>query len=214
MGARYRYYTCFTRHRYGKARGCDAERIPADALEEQLLALVVEKLRDTDFLERAVERASELADGERPRRLAQLKALERRVGERERVRERYLQAFERGTLSDTDCGTRLRAIGEEIAQIEAKRRMLEEEVTMAEPAALDEAALEELAALIEGGLPNSPPSERKHVLGEFIETIEVRGRDWIRPTLRLPTVRIVDGEVEPGGIEPPTSCMPCKRSPS
>jgi hypothetical protein len=34
--------------------------------------------------------------------------------------------------------------------------------------------------------------------------VDVRGRDWIRPRLRLPTVRIVRTEVGRGGIEPPT----------
>jgi site-specific DNA recombinase len=213
-GGRYRYYTCYTRHRYGKARGCDAERIPADALEEQLLALIVRKLGDTGFLERAVERASELADGERPRRISELQTLERTLGERERIRERYLLAFEHGTLSDLDCGTRLRALSEEITQLDARRRELELQIAAAAPTEIDATALEELASLLANGLPTSAPSERKHVLGQLVESIEIRGRDWIKPTLRLPAVRIVGGEVERTGIEPVTSGLQSRRSPS
>ena len=64
-----------------------------------------------------MERAAELADSERPRRLGELKALEHTLAEREQLRERYLSAFERGTLSDRDCGTRVRTLGEEIARL-------------------------------------------------------------------------------------------------
>ena len=199
---RYRYYTCYKRHRYGKSEGCEAERIPADALEEQLLTLIVRKLGDTGFLERAVARAAELADDERPRRLGELQTLQRTLGERGQVRERYLAAFERGALSDKDCGTRLRALSEEIAQLDARRKELEQQLAATAPAELDVNALEELASLLANGLPTSAPSERKHVLGQLVESIEIRGRDWIKPTLRLPAVRIVGEEVERTGIEP------------
>jgi site-specific DNA recombinase len=203
-GGRYRYYTCYKRHRYGKVRGCEAERIPADALEEQLLTLITRTLSDSGFLERAVERAAELADTERPRRLGELKALERTLKEREQVRERYLAAFERGTLSDRDCGARLRALGEEIAKLEARRSEFADQIAATPPAALDAGTLEELVSLLENGLPTNVPSERKHILGQLIESIEIRGRDWIKPTLRLPVVRIEDGEVGRAGIEPAT----------
>ena len=61
---------------------------------------------------------------------------------------------------------------------------------------LDGDALEELTSLLVSGMPESAPSERKHVLGQLIESIEIRGRYWIKPPLRLPVVRIVGGEVE------------------
>jgi hypothetical protein len=161
-----------------------------------------------------VERASELADGERPRRISELQTLERTLGERERIRERYLLAFEHGTLSDLDCGTRLRALSEEITQLDARRRELELQIAAAAPTEIDATALEELASLLANGLPTSAPSERKHVLGQLVESIEIRGRDWIKPTLRLPAVRIVGGEVERTGIEPVTSGLQSRRSPS
>lgn len=49
--------------------------------------------------------------------------------------------------------------------------------------------------MLAAGFPEAAPAERKHALAQLIEVIEVRGRDWIKPTLRLPTVRIVGGEV-------------------
>jgi len=78
-------------------------------------------------------------------------------------------------------------------------------VAEAEPSRLDVDAVAELGTLIAAGLPGVAPSERKHVLGQLIESIEIRGRDWIKPTLRLPVVRIEGDEVERTGIEPVTS---------
>jgi site-specific DNA recombinase len=211
---RYRYYTCFTRHRYGKSKGCAAERIPADALEEQLLALLASALADARFLERAVAAAASHADGERPRRRRELKALERELARLDEARERYLGAFERGTLPEEQCGSRLRSLAEQQVQLEERRSELQAAIAEGEPAQLDANAVSELQALVAAGLPGVVPSERKHVLGQLVESIEIRGRDWIKPTLRLPVVRIEGDEVERTGIEPVTSGLQSRRSPS
>ena len=60
-GGRCRYYTCHARLRHGMSHGCDQERIPAEALEEAILELVVERLKDSGLLERAVARVGERA---------------------------------------------------------------------------------------------------------------------------------------------------------
>jgi site-specific DNA recombinase len=211
---RYRYYTCFNRHRYGKTKGCPAERIPADALEHQLLALLTDKLADTGLLERALLQAAALADNQRPKRERDLARLERELAKLDQTRARYLDAFERGTLPEDACGDRLRALTDQATQLDARRADLQAAHAAAEPATLDAATLSELQAFIAAGLPGTEPPEQKRILGELIESIEIRGRDWIKPTLRLPVVRIQTEEVERTGIEPVTSGLQSRRSPS
>jgi hypothetical protein len=63
---RYDYYTCLRRHRHGKQKGCRCELIPADQLEQQLLAVLASSLADTGLLDKALARASELAAGRQP----------------------------------------------------------------------------------------------------------------------------------------------------
>jgi site-specific DNA recombinase len=202
---RYRYYTCYRRHRYGKAKGCDAERIPADQLEGELLALIASTLTSSGLLERALERARELAGGERPKRQAELQRLERELRKKEETRERYLGAFERGTLPEEACGERLRALTDELTQLALRRDELARQIAAAEPPQLDNGALERLRAALKQRLPVLPPSQRKHLLEQIVHSIEIRGRDWIKPTLRLPVVRTVRGEVGAAGIEPSAS---------
>ena len=210
--ARYRYYTCFQRHRYGK-RGCTSERIPAERLEQAIFSLLAEKLSDTDLLERSLRQAAELADGERLGRERELLAIEEQLRTVEQTRERYLLAFERGSLPEEACGERLRTLGEQQQQLASRWEQVQTALQAAEPAQLDLPSVAELQQLITDGLPGCTAAERKHFLGQLIEQIEVGGRDWIKPTLRLP-VRIQTEEVERTGIEPVTSGLQSRRSPS
>jgi site-specific DNA recombinase len=44
----YRYYTCYARQRHGTAR-CDQERLPADQLEDAIVAEVLAALDDGEI---------------------------------------------------------------------------------------------------------------------------------------------------------------------
>src|SRR5690606_19979297 len=50
---RYRYYTCFTRQRYGP-QACCAEQLPAEELERKVLEALVDTYRRTDLIHEAV----------------------------------------------------------------------------------------------------------------------------------------------------------------
>jgi site-specific DNA recombinase len=47
-GYRYRYYTCFSRQRYGTA-SCSAERLPADQLESEVRGALLRTVRHHDL---------------------------------------------------------------------------------------------------------------------------------------------------------------------
>jgi site-specific DNA recombinase len=202
---RYRYYTCLRRHRQGKQKGCRCELIPADQLEQQLLAVLASSLADSGLLDKALARASELAAGRQPVLQAEAERIEARQRDLERTRDRYLEAFERGTLPEDACGQRLRAISDELDQLTAREAELQPQLAQAAPARLDPKVLDRALHALTDGLPGIQPSQRKHLIQQFVASIEIRDRDWIQPTLRLPTVRIVTGSVERTGIEPVTS---------
>jgi site-specific DNA recombinase len=52
-GHRYRYYTCWTRQRYGKD-ACTGERIRADVLEKAVFTALLAIYADPELLERAI----------------------------------------------------------------------------------------------------------------------------------------------------------------
>jgi site-specific DNA recombinase len=106
--ARYRYYTCFTRHRYGTSE-CDSDRLSAPALEAAVIDAMNRTYLRADLVEQAVA-ASQTEDREaRPKTEAQLHQVEGEVKKVEQAIDRYLLAFEAGTLVAAQCGERLAA---------------------------------------------------------------------------------------------------------
>jgi hypothetical protein len=75
------------------------------------------------------------------------------------------------------------------------------------------ADLDSLRSYLHAALIDSNPKRVKGYQA-MIDGIRVDARDQIEPTFCVPTVRIESGYMELVGIEPTTSCMPCKRSPS
>ena len=61
----YRYYTCFTRQRYG-TRYCDAVRLPAEELDAAILDALLHVYERTDLFDKAVAAARRRARQPRP----------------------------------------------------------------------------------------------------------------------------------------------------
>jgi site-specific DNA recombinase len=92
----YRYYTCFSRSRYG-THGCQAQRLPADALDTAILdSLATFYTSHTDLIADAVTRAQQRhRDGHAGRR-AEHAALLAQIQQKQTAIERYFTAFENG----------------------------------------------------------------------------------------------------------------------
>lgn len=213
-GGRYRYYSCRRRNRYGSGKGCAAARIPADALEDTMLAVLTDRLADTDLIERAVARAQEIAGDGRGRLDAELVGIDQELRRCTELHERYLAAFERGTMPEEACGDRLRSLSERSAQLEQHRLSLQDELAASTPAVLDQHMLAAAHASLSTGFADAPLPERKHILAKLVDRIDVRGREWIRPVVRIPVVRIEDEGVGCTGLEPVTPSLSSWCSPN
>lgn len=105
-GGRYRYYVCFSRQRYGRD-ACDADRLPADELEEAILGQLRSVLEKEPVVREAIASAFEELEAEGPQReeeITRIEAEARKVGE---SLDRYFRAFEEGTMPESACGTRI-----------------------------------------------------------------------------------------------------------
>jgi site-specific DNA recombinase len=96
---RYRYYTCFSRQRYG-SKYCDAERLPADELETAMLDATRHTYEQTDLFDKAVAATRGRAEAQRANHEQELAFIDAEVAKAEEAIERYLGAFETGTLSE------------------------------------------------------------------------------------------------------------------
>jgi hypothetical protein len=129
--------------------------------------------------------------------------------------DRYFRAFENGTMPEDTCAPRLAALSEQAKALEGRAAELATRAEDTEqPERITRADLDLLRRELRATLEHSTPARTKTVLQAMIDNIRVDARDKIEPTFRVPAVREPCGSMELAGIEPATSCMPCRRSPS
>ena len=201
-GGRYRYYVCFSRQRYGK-RSCDGDRLPADELEEAILAQLLSVLEREPVVREAIASAFEELSAEAPQREAEL---ERLNAEAKRVGgslDRYFRAFEEGSMPESACGPRIDELSEKLRGLKARREELgAEEPEEHEPLSDEDLAL--LVAHVREVIEGGDPPTRKALLQSLVEEIRVVSRAEIYPSFSLPAVRPPSGSVPPAGFEPAT----------
>jgi site-specific DNA recombinase len=188
---RYRYYTCFSRQRYGP-KACSAERLPADQLETAVLRALLETYRRADLLTQAIAGAA----------------------------ERYLLAFEAGTMPESQCGPRIRTLGAKAAELRARQSELAELIMSAEATNPSQEQLDEVRDRINDTIESGEANAQKGLLQNLVAEIQVAGRNSIKPCFRVPMgplpdnkpispreekkVRTPSGSVPPTGFEPAT----------
>jgi site-specific DNA recombinase len=159
----YRYYTCFTRARYDTAT-CDAPRLNADAVDAAVLDALDGFYRDhRDLIADAVDQAQREHQAAHGDRRAELDAITAELARTQQATDRYLLAFERGTLDEDLVAERLAALKTTRQQLTARRdeltAVLNDAPTAPDPALLDQVA-DHLAEIINTGTPAHRTSAR------------------------------------------------------
>jgi site-specific DNA recombinase len=119
-GKRNRYYMCSTRQRYGPT-GCTGERVRADELEAAVFAALIDVYSDPDLLRDATAFQVEASTAAVRHREDELMALDAELAKAEAAIERYMGAFENGTITEDMFGERVRELGVRAKSLRAKR---------------------------------------------------------------------------------------------
>ena len=206
--ARYTYYTCYSRNRYG-TRTCAAENLPAGRLEEAVVAALLEAYADHDLVDAAIAEARRRAADSEPHHQEELAGLESEIKRTEAGIDRYFAAFEAGTMTEKVCAPRLSALSEKLGQLQGRRAELLAMIEPEAPASIGALQLQQVRTEAERILSDGPLPQRKALLQELVAEIRVEGRDSITPVFRVPDppVRVLDRVVGRGGLEPPTSAV-------
>jgi site-specific DNA recombinase len=207
----YRYYTCYTRHRYG-TDSCDAERIPADKLETAVKEQVIAMLEDEPLVRQAVERAFAANETDRPRREADLAAIDRDIRKTRDALARYLDAFERETMPEKQCAPRVAELGAKLEALDARRQELTEDDEQIAAPSIEE--LHALAADVRDLVAHGDSRQIKALMQAYVREIRVKSRNEIYPSFYAPTVSPPSYSVGRAGIEPATLGLrvPCSTS--
>jgi len=118
-----RYYTCYTRRKYGTDH-CPAERLPADQLETKTIDALLDTLARTDLIDAALAAHTARRDQHRAARAEELAAVEAELDKTNAAIDRYLTAFENGSLDETTCGHRVQTHASKATQLRARRAEL------------------------------------------------------------------------------------------
>ncbi len=223
---RYRYYTCFSRHRYGTDT-CGAERLPAEQLESEVLGALLRLLSRNDLLDAALSAGLARSGAKRRQHQDELGVVDAELTKAEEAIERYFLAFEAGTLTETTCAQRVETLAAKIATLQARRvelaTLLEEE----QEVHITEEHLHQLRRHVVDTIEHGEPEAQKGLLQALVARIEVESRSVVRPYFRIPLdatnptapnpstngkVRPPSGSAPPAGVEPATWWVEATRS--
>ena len=183
----YRYYTCFSRVRYG-THGCDAARLPADDPEAAVLhALADFYTQAPALIADAVARAQARHRDGHADRHAEAGAVLAQIKNKQAAIDRYFTAFENGTMDDTTAGPRITALQAEIEQLQARHREITDTIGD-QPAAPPPHTIERLGTYLHDILDVGTPAERKAAVEALIAEIRITG-EGIIPVFRIPGPR-------------------------
>ncbi len=202
----YRYYTCLSRQRAGR-HGCDADRLPAGELDQAVLDALVETYTNSEIIEAALREAQERSVAEQAEREQELAPVNAELRKAEDARERYFRAFESAAMSEAECGTRIRTLGDKITELRCRLSELEHAIAQGSFALPSDEDLAAIRATVKECVESGTPEERKGLLQKLLADVRVESRDEIYPIFRIPQagVRVVYGVVDPRGFEPLTS---------
>jgi site-specific DNA recombinase len=218
---RYRYYLCWSRNRYGP-QTCDWARLRADGTEASVLDDFVNRFyAQPDLL---LEATAAQRDGLEQRRLQREGELRTTTAEREEAEqgiERYMVAFERGTLPEEAFAERVRDLALRVKTLGAREKELRE-FDEADEIELTLAGIEMTHRCLKVVTKVAPDEIRKEIAQAFIKNLKVEGPTRLIPTYRvisLPTdssvpieddetgSRAMTGLVDATGLEPVTSAV-------
>jgi site-specific DNA recombinase len=180
----YRYYTCFSRARYGAA-GCTANRIDADLVDQAVMDALVDFYQRSDLIADAIAAEQALRSAGSDQAIAELRGLKQQITTTEAAIDRYLAAFENATLDERTCGHRVRDLTAKIHQLKARRDELEE-LTQAGPNTPSPRAIAELRSRIAHVFAHGTPGQRKAIIESHVDHIKIDGTQLI-PFFRVPT---------------------------
>ena len=209
--ARYRYYTCRSRHRYGASSTCSSQRLPADVLDAAVLDALLSAYEQNDRFDRALDDSARHIAASRARFEAEIRAITTVMADTEERIKRYLLAFESGHLPEAACGGRIRELTIRIAELTNRRANLLAELEGEPLRAPTAVELSDLRLRVRKTIEQGSTCLQKAIVQALVHEVRVESRTLVVPFFKLPNpnqgtrpVRAPAGVVGRPGLEPGT----------
>ena len=201
-GQHFAYYACQKR---SETKECDLPYIRANEIEEQLLADVQMVFRDEALLEEIWQAAKVQLAESAPDFDDEIKYVNEERVRNQAALDRYLHAFEAGTMSPADCSQRVAELTALIRQLDDQGEALQEQRAALDLPVMRADFLNEILNNLSGVVGAIPAPQKKHLLQLLVEKVLVRDQSTFEVWYRLPqcdSVRTLGSMVAPRGLEP------------
>ncbi|GIE95815.1 hypothetical protein Ari01nite_32800 [Paractinoplanes rishiriensis] len=189
--ARYRYYTCFSRNRYGAA-GCTGARLAADATETAVLQALYDFYAVAyTLIDKVLAQARREFHDTHADRHNELDALTAKIVHNQTAIDRYHTAFENGTMDDATAGPRIAELRHKITQLQARRDDLNASLAH-EPTPPPEGTIERLRAYLEQTITHGTDHERKRAIETLVAEIRINEKGEVIPVFKIPNADTID----------------------
>jgi site-specific DNA recombinase len=188
---RYRYYTCYTRQKHGPDH-CPAERLPADQLETKIIDALLATLARTDLIDAAITAHTAHRDTHRAAHTDQLTAVDAELAKTNAAIDRYLLAFENGTLNEATVGHRLQTHADKARQLRARHAELADLIAESPPPPTP-ADLDALRDRLQHLIRHGNPAQIKAALHGLVHEIRITAPHQAVPYFYVPTANPPDG---------------------
>ena len=189
--------------RYGTTAGCDAPRLNADTLDTLIPhALVDFYTTGGDLITQAVAEFQQAHHAGHAQRRAELAGVGKELTKTQTAIDRYLTAFETGTMEPDICQPRRAALAERAKQLRTRQAELTADLDTP-PEAPSLADLDLIREHIRAVVTHGSPQERKSLYEALIDHIEITDAHTLTPVYRVPTAP--DDHETDGSSDPATS---------
>ncbi|MDG6100514.1 recombinase family protein [Dactylosporangium aurantiacum] len=183
---RYRYYTCFTRARYGKTATCAAPRLPADEVDDLVLHALYDFYTTAEpVLTAMIDRARAQQAAADTDQHAEHVAVTHQIATTEAAIARYHTAFEQGTMDDATAGPRIRDLRQRLAQLQTRQAQLEAGLD-GPPAAPPPATITGIRDCLAAIMSSGTMLERKAAIEALVAEVQLTDQGVI-PVFKIPT---------------------------
>jgi hypothetical protein len=145
------------------------------------------------LIDRALQAAKKRATEQHHQARDRVAGIDTELVKTEQAIERYLLAFESGTLPEAACGQRIQALADKAATLRDHRAVLSDELDNAQERPTSE-DLEIFRRQVADAITRGDIHAQKHLLQVLIQEIRAAARNDIQPIFKIPTT--------PGGVNP------------
>jgi site-specific DNA recombinase len=181
----YRYYTCFSRNRYGGA-GCTGIRLATEATDQAVLQALYNFYTSAEpVLAKALAAAQAEFHEAHADRHAEIDSLTAQISTTQAKIDRYHTAFENGSMDDETAGPRIKQLRRETEQLKARRDDLTDAVGQ-QPQPPAPGTLDRLRAYLAHALTQGSSGERKRAIEALIHEIRINDQGEVIPVFKIP----------------------------